>query len=357
MTYQSRKKVWKLLVKHDLIEGEVAENEPESPWYIKLLVSISGWFGAFFLVIFLGGVFGLILGRNIEDFSLLLLFMGGGLIFFAYISFKGKQNDFLEHFMLALSIAGQTMVIASLFFMFENKLDTGIIFVIVIFQAFLMWTIPNYIHRILSSIFMTLAFSYYCYSVNEPLLPLILLIFVVAWLWMNEFHFSERKKMEAIAYGQTVALFLLKYTLMGSAYYLFLAFDYKDTLFNFWWVESITMLTLLYVLWMILKESQKKYDIKTILLLLGAVVLLGFLSFKVGGLTLGMILLLIGFAHSHRLLMGLGIFSLLAFLSYYYYFLGETLMAKAEVLAIIGLVLLLSRWLMKLLLKKEVLDV
>jgi uncharacterized membrane protein len=184
-----------------------------------------------------------------------------------------------------------------------------------------------------------------------------ILTFVVAWLWMNEFTFLERKKIEAIAYGQTIALFLLKYTLMASAYELYPSFENQEMLFDFLWVESLTILTFIYVLWIIVKESKDKHNIKTVLLLIGAVTLLGFLSFKVGGLTLGIMFLLIGFAHSHRLLMGLGIVSSLAFLSHYYYFLGETLMVKAEVLAIVGMTLLLSRLIMKLLLKKEVLDV
>ena len=359
MSQQSRRKVWKLLDKYDLIEGEVAENAVDSPWYIKLLLSISGWFGASFLVLFVGGILGLILGRNVENFPLLLLFIGGGLIFFAYTIFKERQNDFLEHFMLALSITGQVMVIASLFFMFDNRIDTGIIFVTAIFQAFLMWVIPNYIHRMMSSFFMTLAFSYLFYKVGEPLIPTMILTFVVAWLWMNEFNFKERKKVEAIAYGQTVALFTLKYSLMGSTYYLYELFSYSKNMpkFHFWWLEVASIMTLVYVLWMILKEAQKEYDTKSIFLLFGAVMLLGFLSFEVGGLVLGVMLLLIGFAHSHRLLMGLGILSSLTFLSYYYYYLGETLMDKAEVLAFMGVALLLSYLLMKVFLKQEVSDV
>ena len=355
---QQSKIVWEKLSKLNLIEGKEVKSEPESPWYIKLLVSISGWFGALFLVVFIGATLGLILGRNIEDFAFLLLFVGGGLIFFVYTLFKEKQSDFLEHFLLALSIAGQVMVIASLFFMFDNELSKGVILFTAIFQAFLMWTIPNYIHRMMSSFFMTSAFAYYCYSIAEPMLPLLVSTFLVAWLWMNEFNFLERKKIEAIAYGQTVALISLKSSLMGTSYFVYSFLNHETIpMFNFWWVEFVSVTTLLYVLWMVLKESQIKYDTKTNFLLVGAVLLLATLSFEVGGLTLGVMLLLVGFAHAHRLLMGLGIFSSLAFLSHYYYFLGETLMDKAEVLALMGMAFLALRWVMKMVLKEEVADV
>jgi len=355
---QSRKKVWEILSKEKLVEGEIADSEPESPWYIKILLSISGWFGAFFLLLFVGGLFGLIFSRRVEDIYLLLMFMGGGLIYFAYSSFKEKQSEFLEHFMLALSITGQVMVIASLSFMINDIFNRDIMLLIAIFQAFLMWRIPNYIHQMMSSFFMASSLSYFFYAVGEPFIPTMILTFVVAWLWMNEFSFAERKKIEAIAYGQTVALLSVKYSTYG-----FWAYSKTPPIFNAGWFEFASILTLVYVIWMILKESlfgaeaSDSVNKKRISLIVGAVALLGLLSFQVSGLVLGVMLLLVGFAHSHNLLIGLGVFSSLSFLSYYYYYLGDTLMDKAGVLALMGVAILVSRWVVTMVLKKEVSDV
>jgi uncharacterized membrane protein len=349
---QSRKKVWEILSKEKLVEGDIINSEPESPWYIKILLSISGWFGAFFLLLFVGGFFGLIFSRRVEDIYLLLMFMGGGLIYFAYSSFKEKQSEFLEHFMLALSITGQVMVIASLSFMINDIFNRDIMLLIAIFQAFLMWRIPNYIHQMMSSFFMASSLSYFFYAIGEPFIPTMILTFVVAWLWMNEFSFAERKKVEAIAYGQTVALLSVKYSTYG-----FWAYSKTPPIFNSGWFEFVSILTLVYIIWMILKESKQYYSKNTVLLLVGAVALLGLLSFQVSGLVLGVVLLLVGFAHSHNLLIGLGVFSSLSFLSYYYYYLGDTLMDKAGVLALMGVAILVSRWVVNIVLKKEASDV
>lgn len=355
---QNSRSVWETLLSKQLVAGEKPTLELASPWYIKLLLSVSGWFGALFLVIFTGGTLGLIFGVDVERYPSILALIGGGLIFFAYSMFKEKQSDFLEHFILALSIAGQAMIMFSLFFMFNGSMRQSIYLIMALFQAFLMWFVPNYMHRMLSSFFMALSFAFFFYHVGEPFIPMLLLTFVVVWLWMNEFSLFESKKLEAIAYGQTAALMWLKYSFLAVPYYLYgQSHAYKSPLFNVWLLHIGTFLTLAYVLWKILKENQNLGNTKVLYLSVAAIVALGVLSLEVNGLVLGVILLLIGFAHSHRLLIGLGIFSSFAFLSYYYYYTGETLMAKSGLLAILGIGLLISRFLMKYVLKRRISNV
>ncbi len=63
-------------------------------------------------------------------------------------------------------------------------------------------------------------------------------------------------------------------------------------------------------------------------------------------MTAGMVVMLLGFAGGNRVLLGLGIVSLLFYISSYYYLLDATLLAKAQILLIVGLVLLAVRWLL-----------
>ena len=164
--------------------------------------------------------------------------------------------------------------------------------------------------------------------------------------------------MEPIAYGITGALVWLKYSLFTSHYYLYELFRLKERPhIEVWMVELGTLFTLIYVIGKILEEGGKLNDKKLITLLALSVVLLGFISFEIGGLVLGIVLLLIGFAHAHHLLTGLGVFTSLVFLSNYYYYTGETLMEKAGLLALLGVGLLISRFVMKMVLKREVKDV
>lgn len=351
--------IWDTLSSKGLVEGERPELVLATPWYIKLLLSLSGWFGALFLVVFIGGTLSQIVGMNIERHPSILAFVGGGLIFFAYTMFKKKQSDFSEHFILALSIAGQAMILFSLNLLFSRSAtQQGIYLAMALLQAFLMWFVPNYMHRMLTSLFMSLCFSFFFYQVGEPLIPILVLTFVAAWLWMNEFSLVESKKIEAIAYGQTAALVWLKYISLAVPYYFVREFSVDRSLFfNAWLLHAAVFLILVYVLWKILKENQNFGNTKVLYLSIAATVALGLLSLEVKDLMLGVILLLVGFAHSHRLLIGLGIVSSFAFLSHYYYYTGETLMEKAGLLAIFGTGLIISRFLMRYVLKKGISDV
>jgi len=64
----------------------------------------------------------------------------------------------------------------------------------------------------------------------------------------------------------------------------------------------------------------------------------------------------LGYAGSNRVLQGLGITSLLFYISSYYYLMETTLLAKSQTLLVVGLVLLMIRWLLPYILpfKKEV---
>jgi len=68
---QSNINLWQELSKAKLIEGKQAKPKLESPWFIKLLLSISGWFGALFLVVAFGGFMSLTLDIKVKDFPFL----------------------------------------------------------------------------------------------------------------------------------------------------------------------------------------------------------------------------------------------------------------------------------------------
>ncbi len=67
-------------------------------------------------------------------------------------------------------------------------------------------------------------------------------------------------------------------------------------------------------------------------------------SLTVSGLLAGVILLALGFAVSHRWLMGTGVVLLVISISHYYYTLELTLLAKSAVLLVLGVALLALRF-------------
>ena len=353
------KDLWTSLSEAGLTQGEKGEEVLESPWYIKVLLAFSGWFGAIFLVIFVGLLFGLIFSaifqeKYLENF-LFLAPIGTGLIFFSYVMFKGKTSDFLEHFFFVISIVGQVFVIAAVFFLFEEHTDEKLFLFMALFQAFLVWLMPNYIHRMLSSFFMALSLSYFFYEIHASHIFLALLTMLVTWLWMNEFQFKFIKNVQAVAFGLLAALLCLQYPYLYG--YEVFDFNYRtgSILISIDPIVTLygSMLALAYVVFKILKREEKLNNFKIIILSSFAVLLVAFIASYAEGLVLGIIFMLIGFANGHKLFIGLGVISSLFFISNYYYFLGETLMDKAIVLAFVGVVFLLMRFALKWFMNKE----
>ncbi len=67
-------------------------------------------------------------------------------------------------------------------------------------------------------------------------------------------------------------------------------------------------------------------------------------SYKAPGIATGLVIVLLGFANANRVLTGLGLFSLIAYLSLYYYQLQATLLVKSASLIATGIVLLVARF-------------
>ena len=70
-------------------------------------------------------------------------------------------------------------------------------------------------------------------------------------------------------------------------------------------------------------------------------------SMNVQGITAGIVIICIGFLGANRVLLGVGIVSLLFYISSYYYLLDTTLLDKSQSLLVVGLILLFVRLLIQ----------
>lgn len=334
--------IWERLQHSGIVEGDPPESGAlESPWYIKLLLAISGWLAALFLLGFLGIGFELIF-RN----SVVTMVVGTVLIGIAFALLRIPKNEFYEHVALAVSLAGQALVVWAIF---DNTSREVSWLVTSIFQSVLAIVIPNFIHRVFSSFFAAICFSSTLALLGVPYIAGSVIMFAAAWLWLNEFNYPQHmSKQRAIGYGLVLALIQIK----GSAlyHYSFIGlFGHKHAA-NLWaypWIgELLAGAVTLFVVWHILRRLGHGLSAPiTISALIGAALLTA-VSMEAYGITVGMLILLLGFAGSNRVLMGLGTISLLFYISSYYYLLDTTLLEKSQTLLIIGLVLLGARWLM-----------
>jgi hypothetical protein len=163
---------WEKLQQVNLVQGKNPTHDTvHSPWFIKLLLAISGWLGAIFLLGFILLAVHSLLEEPITAFMLSIpLFIS------AYLILRAPNNEFYEHLALALSLAGQGLFVLSIFEWDSVELiwlSVGIL------QALLTYFMPM--------LFASYIFNYYRYALHYH------------WLfqqWCNSFcreyyHFSS----------------------------------------------------------------------------------------------------------------------------------------------------------------------
>ena len=341
---QTVQPVWTALQKAGLVQGPAPEpGKLESPWYVKLLLAFSGWLAALFLLGFIGAGFQFILKSGTAAFVAGAMMIAG-----AYVILRMPKNEFYEHLALAVSLAGQALVVWAIFTLADLNAAATWLWVALL-QVPLALFMPNFVHRVFSSAVATQATSLFLTSTGAPAVFSAIVMFIATWLWLNEFRYpGQIRTVQAIGYGLVLALMQLK----GSALFGFenlrwLTGAHTHTA-GFWnqpWVgEMLTGVVTLYVVWQLLQRRGRSVSEPIGIAALLGTLLLSAVSMQAWGITLGVVIMLLGFSGGNRVLMGLGAASLLFYISAYYYLLDATLLTKAQNLLIIGLVLLATRW-------------
>jgi uncharacterized membrane protein len=336
--------LWTCLLQAAVVEGESPEYETlDSPWYVKVLLAFSGWLAALFLLGFVGIGFEFIIDNNAAAFIAGVVMIG-----IAFSILRLPKNEFFEHLGLAVSLAGQALVIWSIFDSLEHQNTEAAWLLIAVFQLTLAITIPNFVHRVFSSFSSVIGFSIALVSFGAPYIISGVVLFITAYLWLNEFRYPQHiRKIQAIAYGLVLALIPLKNTTHGYSIDTFWRSSNEpaELLFQAWMGEALTAAVLFYVVWQLLRRHGQAISSYQAVISLLAAFILSAVSMEAQGITIGVVILLLGFANSNRVLLGLGIVSILFYISSYYYQLDTSLLSKSATLLTLGLSLLISRWL------------
>lgn len=339
---QKTQALWLQLREAGLVTGDLpAMQDASSPWYIKVLLGFSGWLAALFLMGFLAVGMEFILREAAASLVVGLLMIGG-----AYGLLRIPKNEFVEHLALAVSLAGQGWVVFSFFELFRGDI-ASIWLLIGLIQLVLAGLMPNFIHRVFSSFGAALAFSIALIYLNVPYVFSSVILLVASWLWLHEFRYPQHlQKIHAIGYGLVITLILVKGTSVFGHELLMWRYRYSDTLpwITPWMGEALTGIATLWVIWQLLQRYFSDMTQRAPLLILAGMFVLCVVSLEARGVSVGLVILLLGFANSNRVLMGLGVVSLLFYISSYYYLLDTSLLHKSFSLLIIGAVLLAWRW-------------
>ncbi len=338
-------------------KATIANNHSQNdiPWFIQILFGLSGIVASLFLITFLSL---LLFGIDGFDSVIALLITGLVLSTAGFVLFRNKQsrdNAFISSLALAISSAGQAYIA---FALFDNNLSHPIdVWLFLIVQAVMTVIMPNRIYRLLGSI-MTLGLTVYLLNYYHlPELSLGLLALITTGSNLSRYSLLQRIPSKwradafditkAIGYASALMLLCVSVYFIAAEYSHSLASYYGDTFrYNYYLAQGLLTLASLYAAYLILK----RYDVKLLsaagLFIGGAIVLLGIISIYVSGLLATSLIIVIAIANSQRVLLGLGVTALVSYIFWYYYQLDTSLLIKSLSMLIVGLTMLMGRWIL-----------
>ncbi|WP_201542450.1 DUF4401 domain-containing protein [Psychrobacter faecalis] len=331
-----------------------------SPWFISLLFGFSGVFASLFFIGFLT----LILDNTGLLDSTLALFIIGAILSisggFLFYNARLRHSAFWNSLAFAITLAGQGYIAYAL--LASEITEPLNIVLLLLVQLLMTVVIPNFIYRLLSA---TLALNCLFYLLNyyhlsEVSLGLLALItsvthlqrYTLAVFIPTKWRMNALEIMSAIGYASAYVLLNISVYFIAAEYGN--SFDNFNNLdnygeafsYNYYLAQELLTLASLYAAYLILKRYHIKLLSAAGLLISAAIVLLGIMSVYVSGLLATSLIIIIATANSQRVLLGLGIIALVGYIFWYYYQLDTSLLVKSASLFVIGIALLLLRWLL-----------
>ena len=349
-----------LLQQHGLIDAQnvsdkllnSAASEAPSPWFISLFFGMSGILASLF---FIGFLTLLLDNTGLLDSTLAVFIIGGilsGIGGFLFYNARSRHRPFWNSLAFAITLAGQGYIAYAL--LASEIAEPLNIVLLLLVQLLMTVAIPNFIYRLLSA---TLALSCLFYLLNyyhlsEVSLGLLALITSVTHLQRYRLaaFIPTKWRMNALEITNAIG-YASAYVLLSVSVY-FIAAEYGNSFdsygeafsYNYYLAQGLLTLASLYAAYLILKRYHIKLLSAAGLLISAAIVLLGIMSIYVSGLLATSLIIIIATANSQRVLLGLGIIALVGYIFWYYYQLDTTLLVKSASMLVIGIALLLLRW-------------
>ena len=335
--------LWTRLAAADLVEGEQPpRSPPASPWYVRAMLGVAGWIGALFLAGFVGAAFSFIM----DDAASATI---AGAVFCAialglFMRFDG--NDFVDQFALVISLLGQVMLIIGLA-QFLKPEEAAFYLALAAVEVGLVLAVPNFLHRVLAACGAAIALALAINRMQLHGLTAPVLCAGLVWIWLDPARWATGGRLwRPIGYGLVLALILVEtFRLAGGPGLFGMRAEAPS------WISmhgpligrALTAALLVWVAFALARRESFAAGSRVTLAACGAALLVGLLSLGAPGFASALIVLLLGFAAGNRLLLALGILSLLGFVSHFYYSLHATLLEKSGLMAATG-ILLLAAW-------------
>ncbi len=336
--------LWGRLQAAALVQGDMPPPAASrSPWYVRVMLGIAGWIGALFMFGFLGVGFEFVFKSTPVTFVTGAAVCAGA----AFLFRVNPHGDFAGQFGLAVSLAGQALMVYALARLFDRSF-TAAALAIALQQALLFVLVPNFIHRVWTSWTGAYAAVYALGYAGLHAYAPAAVTFAFLWPWLAEFDHPRRGELlRAAGYG--LALAAVQTAVMhGSLWAMWLAgLGGRQALGGeaLLWLGNLSSgLVLIWAVLRLLRREGVGLDEAHGRFALAGAGVLALISLQAPGVGPAAAILVAGFANGNRVLAGLGIIALLGYLSHYYYALHATLLEKSVLLAGAGLVLLAARF-------------
>ena len=350
--------LWQSLSEKGFVEGdEPAQTDDSAPWYVRTMLGIAGWIGAIFMLAAVFSGFAIMFDSAI--LAGVLGILACSLAVFIYRWVKG--NDFMLQFGFAISLAGQGLLVFSMletlqvFEAHDNFLEGMrlLALTLVVIQTVLFIAIPNFLHRVWSGVIGVGAMTFLMIQFGIYPFTIVILLAATAIIWLQEFNWVKYTSMiQALGYSLVFVCFAHLVTdnqVLGLSSYWQKTFGVQPLggPFGKDIAASLLGVVLISVVLVLLRQSAVKWlSGKGIAALLLAI-LVAVVGTQTPGITIGLVLVVLGYAHGNKVLSGIGLVTLLVFLSQFYYELELTLLHKSFVLFFSGVALLLVRQLLQ----------
>lgn len=339
--------LWNGLHSAGLMKGDLPPEETsESPWFIRLMLGVAGWFAALFLLGFFILAFEIFKSEDASLFIGMLLCVAA-----VFISRATEFEDFGQQFGFALSLTGQALILIGLADIHSGRSGQALLGLeMALIEVVLFVAIGSFIHRVWSSAAGLFALMFAMNHLGLFFLTTPLLLLITAVVWMNEFALpGHGKSLRALGYGAVsmAVLSLLYFPLMnGIGVRLFRVDAGVRPDIQQWLGVAISVGVMGFLVVRLLAGANLGLKSKAGLAAIFALSVIAVASFWAPGLSVVVVAILVGFAHGNRVLLGLGILATLVYLSQYYYWLEITLLYKSILLIFTGGLLIVFRYAM-----------
>ncbi|MGP4118714.1 DUF4401 domain-containing protein [Psychrobacter aquimaris] len=339
----------------DTVDGDGRRQiNDDHPWFLQLFFGVSGILASLFFVGFLSL---LLDSTGALDSMPALLIIGASLNAAGFALFRNKQggdNAFISSLAFAISIAGQAYIA---FALLSNDLPQPLdAWLFLLVQGVMTFIVPNRVYRILGSL-VTLSLMVYLlnyYHLPEVSLGLLALIAIVTNLQRDTLLQQTPTQWRAGSFDIIKAMGYASALMLLCVSVYFIAAEYGNSFngynapfsYHYYLAQGLLILASLYAAYLILKRYRVTLLSTAAGIIVCAIIVLGITSVYVSGLLATSLIIIIAMANSQRALLGLAIIALVSYIFWYYYQLDTSLLIKSLSMLIVGLTMLMVRWLL-----------